>query len=141
MPPGTRVLDAFAGSGALGLEALSRGAGHAVFMDTDRDSIALIKANVRSLSEQDRATVSIRDATRPGPADQACDLIFLDPPYGKGLVPAALEALADHGWIGQDATIVAELGKTELLDPPGGFSVRDERVYGKSRIVYLRPTG
>lgn len=139
LPPDTRVLDAFAGSGALGLEALSRGASHATFMDIDRESIALVKTNVRALSEQDRATLLNQDATRPGQADQACDLIFMDPPYAQGLAPVALKALVEKGWMGDSTTVVVELGKTEPFEPPGDFSITDERVYGKSRIVFLRP--
>lgn len=138
LPPDTQVLDAFAGSGALGLEALSRGAGHVTFLDTDRESIALVKTNVRDLLEQEQVTVLMRDATHPGPADQACDLIFLDPPYGKGLAPVALRALSENGWIGPDAGIVVELGKKEPLDLPDGFSLEDERTYGDTRIVFLR---
>lgn len=140
LPPETRVLDLFAGTGALGLEALSRGAAHATFMDTDRDSVALIDRNVRGLGEEKRTTVVKRDATRPGPADGDYNLVFLDPPYGENLAPATLTALKDDGWLAEDAVIAVELGKKTAFDPPGGFAVTADRVYGNTRILILKTT-
>ncbi len=135
---GARVLDAFAGTGAMGLEALSRGADHAVFMDTD---IAPCRANVAALGEAGRARLITGDCTRPGPAPEAHDLVFLDPPYGSGLASPALGALAGAGWIAERAVCVVELAADEAFDPPGGFSLVDSRKYGAARIQILRHDG
>ncbi len=137
---GTRVLDAFAGTGALGLEALSRGAGHATFMDTDRESVALVKRNVGILKEEKRTTVLGQDATRPGPADAKYDLVFLDPPYDKNLVPKTLEALRGNGWLAENAVIVVELRKKTAFDSLEGFAVTGDRTYGDTRVVILNTT-
>ena len=135
-----RVLDAFAGSGALGLEALSRGAAHATFMDNDADAIRLIGDNLRKLRETGAAKVVRADATRPPPAREACDLIFLDPPYRSGLAAAALAALAQAGWTAPDAIVTVELAHNEDIEVPAGFEAIDERRYGAAKIVVLRKT-
>lgn len=134
---GARVLDAFAGTGALGLEALSRGAARAVFIEPDRAALTALRANIATLAEQDRARVIPGDATRPPPADAPCSLVFLDPPYGKALVPRSLAALADAGWIAPGALVVAEIGKAEALDLPG-FTPLAERAHGAARLAVLR---
>jgi 16S rRNA (guanine966-N2)-methyltransferase len=134
---GARVLDAFAGTGALGLEALSRDAAHAVFIEPDRAALAALRANIATLGEQGRARVIPGDATRPLPADAPCSLLFLDPPYGKALVPRALAALGAAGWIAPAALVVAEIGREEALDLPG-FASLAERTHGAARLVVLR---
>jgi 16S rRNA (guanine966-N2)-methyltransferase len=133
-----RVLDAFAGSGALGLEALSRGAAHATFLDKDAAAIKLIGANVAKLGETGAAKVVRADATRPPPAREACDLVFLDPPYRSGQAAAALEALAASGWVAPGAIVTVELAHNEDIVPPTGFEAIDERRYGAAKIVILR---
>ena len=135
-----RVLDAFAGSGALGLEALSRGAAHATFLDNDATSIRLIGENLRKLGEVKSAKVVRGDATRPPPAREACDLVFLDPPYRSGHAAAALSALADAGWLAPGAVVTVELAHNEDIIPPHGFEAIDERRYGAAKIVILRRT-
>ncbi len=140
---GTRVLDAFAGSGALGLEALSRGAAHAVFIENYPAALASLERNLGALGEQARATVLRADALRPpaGPGPRApapCGLALLDPPYGQGLAAPALAALAKAGWLARDALSVVELMAKEPFEPPPGFSVLEERKYGKARLVFLR---
>ncbi|UYN98004.1 MAG: 16S rRNA (guanine(966)-N(2))-methyltransferase RsmD [Enhydrobacter sp.] len=135
-----RVLDAFAGSGALGLEALSRGAAHATFFDTDPAAIKLIGENLRKLGETARAKVVRADATRPPPGREPCDLVFLDPPYRTGLAAQAAMALADAGWIAADAIVTVELASNEDLVPPSGFEAIDERRYGAAKIVVLKMT-
>lgn len=134
---GARVLDAFAGTGALGLEALSRGAATAVFMESDRAALAALRANIATLEEQARIRVIGGDATRPPRADAACSLLFLDPPYGRDLVPRALAALGAAGWIAPGALVVAEIGRAEPLDLPG-FAPLAERAHGAARLVVLR---
>jgi 16S rRNA (guanine966-N2)-methyltransferase len=136
-----KVLDVFAGSGALGLEALSRGAERASFIESDRKAAECIKQNIAACREQARAQIFIADASRPPRALSSwapCSLVFLDPPYGKGLIMPTLVALQDNGWIADEALIVAEVDRKEALEAPPGFSVLDDRHYGKARILLLR---
>ena len=133
-----RVLDAFAGSGALGIEALSRGAAHVAFLDSDAAAIKLIGENLRKLGETAAAKVVRADAARPPPAREACDLVFLDPPYRSGLAGSALPALAAAGWLELGAIATVELAHTEDLLPPPGFETLDERRYGAAKIMILR---
>ena len=128
-----RVLDAFAGSGALGIEALSRGAAHATFLDNDATAIRLIGENLRKIGEAANAKVIRADATRPPPSREACDLVFLDPPYRSGVAAPALVALAAAGWLAPGAVATIELATTEDLVPPTGFETIDERRYGRRR--------
>jgi 16S rRNA (guanine966-N2)-methyltransferase len=134
---GARVLDAFAGSGALGLEALSRGAAHATFLDSDAAAIKLIGENLRKLGETGAARVVRADATRPPPTRDACDLVFLDPPYRSSLAGPALAALAAAGWLQPGAIATIELAHAEDLPPPPRFEALDERRYGAAKIVIL----
>lgn len=133
-----RVLDAFAGSGALGIEALSRGAAHATFLDNDATAIRLIGGNLRKIGEAANAKVIRGDATRPPPSREPCDLAFLDPPYRSGLAAPALTALAEAGWLKPGAVATIELANTEDIVPPPGFEAIDERRYGAAKIVILR---
>jgi 16S rRNA (guanine966-N2)-methyltransferase len=139
------VLDAFAGTGAFGLEALSRGASAAAFIENDRDALAALRCNVMALGEEDRARIVAGDATRPPRAIFACAVAFLDPPYRSGLAAPALGALAAAGWLTPDALAIVELAAREELATPPGFTLADESVYGAARLVFLRreraPTG
>lgn len=135
---GARVLDAFAGSGALGIEALSRGAAEAIFLEIDPAALAAIRANLRACRAEARARVLRADATQPPPAPAPCGLVFLDPPYGHGLVPVALAALERAGWIGAEAVVVAELGAADALACPARFARLDEREVGAARVAMLR---
>ena len=139
------VLDAFAGTGAFGLEALSRGASASVFIESEREALAALRRNVGALGEGDRAHIVAGDATRPPRAGLACAVAFLDPPYHSGLAVPALGALAAAGWLTPDALVVIEVAAREELPAPAGFTVLDERVYGAARLVFLRreraPTG
>jgi 16S rRNA (guanine966-N2)-methyltransferase len=132
------VLDAFAGTGAFAFEALSRGAASATLLDTDRAALAAAKANAQALKEVDAVTILPRDATKPGAAPRAHALVFLDPPYGRGLAEAALAALAANGWIADKALVIAEIGAKESLIPPVGFTRLDERTYGAAKFVLMR---
>ncbi|MDO9501775.1 16S rRNA (guanine(966)-N(2))-methyltransferase RsmD [Falsiroseomonas sp.] len=134
---GQRVLDAFAGSGALGLEALSRGAAHACFLEQDRVALAVLRQNVAALKEEARCTVLGGDVLRPRAAPAPCGLVLLDPPYGRDLVPKALVALASAGWIAPGALVVAETGREEALAAPG-FTEVAAREHGAARVVFLR---
>jgi 16S rRNA (guanine966-N2)-methyltransferase len=137
---GARVLDAFAGTGALGLEAISRGAAHAVFIEPARAALDALRRNIATLKEEDATRVIPGDATKPPRADAPCGLVFLDPPYGKAMVPRALDALRAAGWIAGDALVVAEVGKAEALDLPG-YEALAERAHGAARLVILRSSG
>ncbi|HEV7265916.1 MAG TPA: 16S rRNA (guanine(966)-N(2))-methyltransferase RsmD [Falsiroseomonas sp.] len=134
---GARVLDAFAGTGALGLEALSRGAARATFIEQDRAALAALRQNIETLGEAERCRVIPGDATRPPNADAPCLLILLDPPYAKDLVPRALAALGAAGWIAPGALIAAEVAKADALEAPG-FEHVTERAHGAARLVFLR---
>ncbi len=132
---GARVLDVFAGTGAFGLEALSRGAAAATFMESDPRALAALRANVAALGASSQSTIVAGDVLRCPPGSRA-GLIFLDPPYGFDLVPRAFRALRQAGWIGHDATVIAELGRQEPVpaigDPLG------ERVHGAARLAVWR---
>ena len=135
---GAVVLDAFAGSGALGLEALSRGARQLTCMETSAAARSAVRANAKALGDAGRVTVLQADATKPPAAAAACDLVFLDPPYRSGLAAAALPALASRGWITDGTICVVELAADEDLAAPAGFAGADERRYGKAKLLFLR---
>jgi 16S rRNA (guanine966-N2)-methyltransferase len=135
---GAGVLDAFAGTGAFGLEALSRGAAEAAFIEQDRAVLAVLRQNVEVLGEGDRVRILYGDATHPPRATSPCTVAFLDPPYRSGLAAPALAALAASGWLAPEALAVAEIAARERLAPPAGFILVDERVYGATRLVFLR---
>ncbi|GBQ81307.1 N-6 adenine-specific DNA methylase [Gluconacetobacter johannae DSM 13595] len=136
---GARVLDGFAGTGALGLEALSRGAAHCTFFETDRAALAALRANVAACRAEAAATVRAIDVTRPPPAgaDGACGLVFLDPPYGQGLPARALQALGRAGWIAPGALIVVETAADEEV-PAGAGPLLAERRHGAARLSIWR---
>lgn len=135
---GAIVLDAFIGSGALALEALSRGAERAFGFDTSPQALALARKNAATLGETSKLTVRRADALKPPLAEQAATLIFLDPPYGQDLVGSAIDALHDKGWIAEDTIIVIETPTDEMPALPDGFEHLDERTYGGSRLNYWR---
>ena len=139
---GLTVIDVFAGTGALGLEAMSRGAGHGVFIDNDGAALALVRKNAGALGLDRKVTLLRLDAARlpppPGAARTPAGLAFLDPPYDSGLVPPALLGLKDKGWLVEGAVAVAEVAAKEALELPKGFEVFDERPYGAARLVFLR---
>lgn len=134
---GATVIDCFAGSGALGLEALSRGAAHATFVESHRDSLAALAANIDMLREQGRTTLLRTDATRLPPGKQ-CTLALLDAPYNSGLSEPCLLALAKQGWLAPEALCVVEVAAAEVFTPPEGFEALDERVYGAAKLVFLK---
>ncbi len=136
---GARVLDAFAGTGALGIEALSRGAASAVFLEKSAQACELIRRNLKALDLADRARVQQGDALHPPPVRAPVDLCLLDPPYGAGLEAAALTALAGAGWLGPESLVALELAAKETLELPEGWTSLDERRYGRARILLLRP--
>ncbi len=138
---GARVLDLFAGTGALGLEALSRGAKYVLFVDDHAESRALVRRNVEAAHATGVTKIWRRDATglseMPANAGGPFDLVFLDPPYRKGLVELALVSARDGGWLAEKAIIVAEMALDEVFAVPAGFSALDERTYGDTKVVLL----
>lgn len=134
---GARVLDLFAGTGALGLEALSRGAASAVFVDTGLMARALLRKNIALCQAQGIAKILRRSATDLGPHTGApFDLIFLDPPYGTELGAAALAAAKAGGWIAPGALVVWE--DSVEPPPPAGLIPLDRRRYGNTTISFFR---
>ena len=134
-----RVLDLFAGTGALGFEALSRGAAFAVFIDDGPAARGLIRQNIETLRLTGQTKLWRRDATRLGPCRGApFDLIFADPPYGAGLGTRALASALEGGWVAPDATVILEESTTAEIDAPPGLEQTDDRKYGETRILIYR---
>lgn len=129
---GAAVLDAFAGTGAFGLEALSRGAARATFIDRD---VSWARRNAEALGENDAATIA-GDVLSPPRAEEPVEIVFLDPPYGLGLAAPALDALRSAGWIGPATCTIVEIGRGETLDAPGFSTVR-QRDYGAAQLLFL----
>ncbi len=135
---GAKIVDAFAGTGAFGLEALSRGAAHVVFIENSRAALAALRQNIAALDEETRSRIVSGDATSPPRALAPASLAFLDPPYGKGLAVPALSALAAGSWLAPGALCVVETAAKERIAPPPGFTALDERRYGAARLAFLR---
>ena len=137
---GARVLDLFAGTGALGIEALSRGAAFALFVDEGAEARALLRENVAALGLGGSSRIFRRDATKLGPAHPVApfSLIFLDPPYGEGLGEAALPRLADGGWLAAEAVAVLERGVDDAQTIPAGFELLDARRWGAAQVSFLK---
>ena len=131
------VLDAFCGTGALALEALSRGAAEAWLLDLSKGSLAAARQNVDAMRETDRAHLLQADSTRPPAARARASLAFIAPPYGRDLAPPAIRALSDHGWLAADAVVVVELAAPDPFTVPDGFTLLDDRRYGSTRLVFL----
>ncbi|MGI9463207.1 MAG: RsmD family RNA methyltransferase, partial [Aestuariivirgaceae bacterium] len=130
----------FAGTGALGLEALSRGARFAQFVDDSTEARGIIRRNADALGEIGRCKIWRRDASRLGPCapQPPFDLVFADPPYGTGLAAKALTALIDGGWLNPDAVVVLEESDRVEVDVPTGLDVLDTRTYGDTQVTILR---
>jgi 16S rRNA (guanine966-N2)-methyltransferase len=138
---GARIADLFAGTGALGLEAISRGASFCLFVDDNAESRALIRENVEAFGLTGATKIWRRDATDLGPMSPGAggpfDLVFLDPPYRKGLIGPTLKSL-QGGWLAPGAVAVAEIAADEDVPCTEGFTTLDARVYGETRVVFLR---
>jgi len=140
---GLRVIDLFAGTGALGLEALSRGAAQVTFVDTSADARGLIRDHIEAFGVGGVAKLLRRDATDLGPAGTMGNitLAFLDPPYGKGLGEKALIQLRDGNWLAPGATLVLEDASDVAVELPSGFTLEDRREYGAGAMHILTFTG
>lgn len=134
---GLRVLDLFAGSGALGLEALSRGAAHCTFVEQDSAALDALKGNIAKLGAGPQSDVRAQSVTALGPAPAPYDLLLLDPPYGSGAGIVALERCLRLGWIAPGALISVETAKGEAVEV-AGFTSEVERVHGRAMLTLLR---
>jgi 16S rRNA (guanine966-N2)-methyltransferase len=136
-----RVLDLFAGTGALGFESLSRGATFVQFVDDGAEARALLRQNVEALGLAAVTKIFRRDATKLGPAHpvEPFSLAFLDPPYGRGLAEKALMSARDGGWLSKDALIVVEESAEPAFKPPEGYEELERRRYDDTEFVILRP--
>ena len=134
------MLDLFAGTGALGIEAVSRGAAFTLFVDNGAEARALLRNNVEALGLGGVTKVYRRDATNLGPAHpmEPFSLAFLDPPYGKGLAEKALASLRDGGWLTAGALLVVEEAKAAAFAAPDGFEELERRAYDDTEFVFLR---
>jgi len=137
---GARVLDLFAGTGALGIEAVSRGAAFVLFVDDGVEARSLLRNNTEALGLGGTTRIFRRDATKLGPAHplEPFSLVFLDPPYGKGLAEQALAAAREGGWLTPEALIVVEEAADAGFKAPEGFSELERRTYDDTELVFLR---
>jgi len=140
---GTSVVDLFCGTGALGLEALSRGAAHVTLLDRSGPVLAVTRKNAAlGIEAGKRITLLKMDATQLAPppriAEAPCGVAFLDPPYGQGLISPALGGLKNRGWLAPGGLAVVEAGAEEELITPPGFSLLDARTYGAAKVVFLQ---
>lgn len=139
---GAKVLDLYAGSGALGIEALSRGASHATFVESNRAAVEVIESNLEELGLKPRADVIQIDAAVfvRRPSVKSYDLVLIDPPYSVGLPSDVLEGLLDH--LSQDALVVVEASsRLDDVAIPGGFILGHRKKYGDTMLVFMRPEG
>lgn len=135
----THVLDAFCGTGALAFEALSWGAGHATLFDKDHQALSVATKNAAALGLQNKCAIQIADALQPPRASQACQLVFLAPPYRKELIPPALAALEKAGWVAANAVILAETARKEELELPENYKPVVQRFYADTALhFYLK---
>jgi len=132
-----RVADLYAGSGALGIEALSRGAGHATFVETDRAALRAIEANAKALGAGENVAVRAMSAASL-PVGQHFDIVFADPPYAPGSGTAVVEAVAKAGWLAPGGWMAVETHRGDTVAPPEGWEVDAERDVGRARLTILR---
>lgn len=140
---GSRVLDLFAGTGALGIEALSRGATFVCFVEEAAEARGLIKENIETLGLAGQSKVFRRDATRMGNAhpNEPFSLVFCDPPYGKNFAPSALSSALSGGWITIDALVIIEERADAVIELPTGLVLLEQRIYGDTQIIFARFEG
>ncbi|MEM1371351.1 MAG: 16S rRNA (guanine(966)-N(2))-methyltransferase RsmD [Pseudomonadota bacterium] len=137
---GANVIDLYAGTGTLGLEALSRGARHATFVEMDADARGLIRANIETLGLEGQATLLRRDARRLGPSKPGmqCHFAFADPPYGYGLADKSAVAMLNGNWLACGAIVVIEERRGTAICPPAEFEALFTRDYGETSLFFFR---
>ncbi len=134
---GLHVADLFAGTGALGIEALSRGAAHCTFVESDRGALAILQNNVARFSALDRADIRAQGVEYASPPAQPCDILFMDPPYASGLAEMAVGRICNPGWVAPAGLVSVETNG-ERIAAPDGFAMEAERRFGKAHIFLLR---
>jgi 16S rRNA (guanine966-N2)-methyltransferase len=139
-PPlgGARFLDLFCGTGAVGLEAWSRGAAQVLLIDREPAALRLAEANVARLGGPSEVSVRAADASALGQAPGPFDLVFLDPPYRSDLATPALVALSSHGWLSAGARVIVQLAPGEACEAPAPFALDDQRRYGNAKFLLFR---
>ncbi|GHF17096.1 DNA methyltransferase [Kordiimonas sediminis] len=135
---GAKVADLFAGTGAMGLEALSRGADHVTFVEKSSESLKCLESNIKALDAAPSSTVLRTRATSLPPASEPFDIIFMDPPYRRDLVTPTLEHLLEQNWIGDATLIICELATDDTSDIPAPLTIIDERAQGQQRMLFLQ---
>ena len=135
------VVDLFAGTGAVGFEALSEGAAHVTFVENDPAAAKLIRRNAEALGVTGQVTLLRNDATRLGPPRTRADVAFLDPPYAQGFAEKALRRLLDQGWLTEDAIVLVELAKADPFTPPQGLTLARTYRHGAGHLLRLHPNG
>lgn len=141
LPAGTHVLDVFCGTGILGLEALSRGAKHCVFLDNSKISLTACKDNIDHLGFNEDSVVLLKDALKPVTRRgklEPVSLVFIDPPYEKGLITPSLAALIEGKWMAPGAICVLESEKNLDIPLPEGFTLKDNRFYGNTQVLFFQ---
>jgi len=133
----TQILDAFCGTGALAFEAISHGAAHATLFDKDHQALEIATKNAASLGIKDQCHIMMADTLAPPRTKEPCQLVFLAPPYRKNLIPPAMIALDQAGWIAPHALIMAETAKKEILELPEGFQTLFSRYYGDTALHFI----
>ncbi|MCE2993113.1 MAG: RsmD family RNA methyltransferase [Alphaproteobacteria bacterium] len=131
------VADLCSGSGSLGLEALSRGAKHGVFVDIDNNQIKLARANAENLNITDQCTFICSDARRLRSSNHHCDIVFMDAPYKNNISAEILEALIGADWLAKSSIIIVECDKRVDLDVPPAFELLEQRLYGRVKVYFL----
>jgi 16S rRNA (guanine966-N2)-methyltransferase len=135
---GSTVLDVFAGTGGLGLEALSRGAKHATFVDNQRAAVRNLQTLIHQWNIEDRTTVHAQDILTLPATTYPMDFIFCDPPYGKDLMNLAITHLHKRGWVGMNTTIIAEMQKQDDLQLEFTVDVLQEKKYGDTKVIFFK---
>lgn len=134
---GLHVADLFAGTGALGLEALSRGAAHCLFVESDRSALAALQRNIAAFGAAERTQVQTQPLEYAHPPQQPCDIVLLDPPYRSGLAEMALQRICNAGWVAPGGLVSIETDGTPL-ETPLGFAIEAERRFGKAYLTLFR---
>lgn len=135
---GGHVLDVFSGTGALGLEAFSRGAARVTFMDKDETAMKALRTNAKGMGASDTMQMLRIDVSNPPTSTTPCGLVFMDAPYGSGLTDVALQALKKNGWMTKDTICVVEMSKKEKWDVPHEYEELDRRKYGAAQVVFFK---
>ncbi len=137
----TNVLDVFCGTGSYGIEAISRGAKFAGFIDNHHESVEATRMNIEKMHPEKNYSIFAYDVQQLPKADREYDIIFMDPPYRTGIAPKVIASLKAGGWVAKDALVFVEDAEREKLDVPEGFEVESERRYGNTQLWILRPVG